>query len=155
MLIQYDQLYTENSHGEYVPKAIFADNDPSAISEFQNSKLGSRLDEHQILQGEYEGQGTYLYSHYHHSSVIAETLKESIRIEVERCDTTPTFILSNSLSGGTGCGVSSMALEHISSEYSKASRVGFMIPPDPYTSYSHTETYNFMSFLIRTMSIVF
>ncbi|WMV14786.1 hypothetical protein MTR67_008171 [Solanum verrucosum] len=60
----------------------------------------------------------------------------------DNCTGLHVFLVFNAVGGGTGSGLGSLMLEHLSMDYGKKSKLGFTIYPSPLVSTSVVEPYN-------------
>lgn len=93
--------FAEARSGRQVPRAVFVDHDPQGISSAHKSGFFVPTD---IIAGKGSLNGNWAEG-YKSKSLRDEAL-ESLRLQLEKCDTRATVITTNSFYGGTGGGLS-------------------------------------------------
>eukprot|EP00466_Bigelowiella_natans_P020187 jgi/Bigna1/57299/fgenesh1_pm.8_\ len=148
-------LYSESKEETWEPRTLFVDLDPEPIEALQKS-AASILNPASLISG--KKSAGHIFSRGRSESVRKEVLNvalDRIRALVDQCECLQSFIILNSLGGGTGSGFGSLLLESLSKNYRKP-KTGFHIFPScaesssnfcsssPEFSSSTLESYNAM-----------
>jgi tubulin gamma len=95
-----------------VPRAIIADLEPRVIETFSKSQYGSLFNPDNIFQSnDGGGAGNRWYSGYEQGEKARDDFSDIVQREAENSDSLGGFIMSHSVSGGTGSGFGSYTLE--------------------------------------------
>ena len=73
---------------------------------------------------------------------LQSLLWDRIRKIADNCADLQGLLLFNAVGGGTGSGLGSLLLEHLSAEYGKKIKLGLAVYPSPHVSTSVLESYN-------------
>jgi tubulin alpha len=73
---------------------------------------------------------------------IVDLCLDRIRKIADNCADLQGLLLFNAVGGGTGSGLCSLLLEHLSAEYGKKIKLGLAVYPSPHVSTSVLEPYN-------------
>mmetsp|Transcript_25155 Transcript_25155/g.35111 ORF Transcript_25155/g.35111 Transcript_25155/m.35111 type:complete len:489 (+) Transcript_25155:188-1654(+) len=148
-------FYSESKEETWEPRTLFVDLDPEPIEALQKS-AASILNPASLISG--KKSAGHIFSRGRSESVRKEVLNvalDRIRALVDQCECLQSFIILNSLGGGTGSGFGSLLLESLSKNYRKP-KIGFHIFPScaesssnfcsssPEFSSSTLESYNAM-----------
>ena len=74
------------------------------------SELGALFDETQFVMDVYGSGNNFAHGHYIYGPQYRAKFEEGLRKNAEHCDSLQTFIVTHSLSGGTGSGVGTYLL---------------------------------------------
>ena len=136
-------LYSKNED-KLTPRAIFIDLDKYEVNKAYNSLIpkNTQIEIHQksFISGTDDGHNNYGFSYYKNSS---EASINAIRREVENCSHVGAFIITHSMSGGTGSGFGSAILGKLSHEFPKIPKICFEVVPDVSTDPAMTP-YNYL-----------
>ncbi|KAL2783678.1 Tubulin/FtsZ, GTPase domain-containing protein [Aspergillus keveii] len=91
-----------------------------------------------------EARGHYTVDHEHYTvgKTLVQGVVDRIRRVADNCSSLQGFMISHAFGGGTGSGFGALLLEHLSSDYSKMSKLEFAVYPSPRTSTAVVEPYN-------------
>ncbi|KAJ5085132.1 hypothetical protein N7532_009903 [Penicillium argentinense] len=138
----YDTFYTETSGGKYVPRAIFADLDPSPVDEIRSGAYKSLFHPEQLISGKEDAANNYARGHYTVGKELVDDVMDRIRRVVDNCSCLQGFLVFHSFGGGTGSGFGALLLEQLSAEYGKKPKLEFCVYPSPRVSTAVVEPYN-------------
>lgn len=111
-------FFKQKSQGKYVPRSIFCDLDSTAINFVKSSSIGSVFDPSSLITGSGSTNDDYLGVFEKDGKKILSTLSEKLRVLIEECDSFDSIIITRSLTGGTGSGLTSFLLDEINSKFS-------------------------------------
>ncbi|CAD8185580.1 unnamed protein product [Paramecium octaurelia] len=120
----YDEV-----NGNHYPLALFVDTDDRMIHEVQRNKSG-KFKKHSFLHGK-EDALTYTRGFYTVGRRIVDQALEYIRKQIETMDRLDEFVITSSISGGTGSGFCCWLVDELdwNGGYSKVRKNGFIIFP--------------------------
>jgi len=75
----YDTLFASAGREKYVPRAIFADLDPSTIDEIRTGTLRTLYHPDSLVSGKEDAASNYARGHYTVGRDLADTVMERIR----------------------------------------------------------------------------
>lgn len=91
--------------------------------------LGSLFDDTQFVMDVYGSGNNFAHGHYLYGPQYRAKFEEGVRKNVEHCDSLQTFIVTHSLSGGTGSGVGTYVLSMLDDLYPDVYRFSTCIFP--------------------------
>ncbi|KAJ6219621.1 hypothetical protein RDWZM_005433 [Blomia tropicalis] len=128
--------------GQYVPRSIFVDLEPTVVDEVRNGSYGKLFHPEQMITGKEDAANNYARGHFTVGKQLIDQVADRIRKLAEQCVGLQGFFIFHSFGGGTGSGFSSLLMERLSVEYSKKSKLEFAIYPAPQVSTAVVEPYN-------------
>ncbi|KAI0989759.1 hypothetical protein GJ496_007200 [Pomphorhynchus laevis] len=135
-------FFAETTSGRFVPRAIFADLEPTVIDEIRTGSYRQLFHPEQLITGKEDAANNYARGHYTVGKSMIDTLTNRIRKVVNACDSLQGFLIYRSFGGGTGSGLTSLLMERLSNEYCKTPKLEYIVYPAPRTSSSVVEPYN-------------
>ncbi|KAJ5976653.1 hypothetical protein N7481_010360 [Penicillium waksmanii] len=139
----YETFFTETANGKYVPRSIFIDLDPSPIDEIRTGTYRHLFHPDQLISGKEDAANNYARGHYTVGKLLmgGRCRPDSPR-SWYNCASLQGFLLFHSFGGGTGSGLGALLLEHLSTEYSKKTKLEFVVYPSPRVATAVVEPYN-------------
>ncbi|KER28738.1 hypothetical protein T265_13526, partial [Opisthorchis viverrini] len=135
-------FYSETGGGKYVPRAIFADLEPTVVDEVRRGTYKKLFHPDQLISGKEDAANNYARGHYGVGKQMIELVLDRIRKLVEPCTGLQGFIFTRSFGGGSGSGFTSLLMERMSRDYGKKTKLEFAIYPAPHISTAIVEPYN-------------
>ncbi|CAD8125041.1 unnamed protein product [Paramecium sonneborni] len=140
---QKNYIYQEVD-GNHHPQTLFADLDDRMIYEVQRNKQ-IKFKKNSFLNGKEDTSSVYSKGAYTNGKEIVDEGLDFIRKQVETMDRLDQFIITTSISGGTGSGFSSLLMRRLNVDYGhKIKTNGFILFPSSDMSNSVLEIYNAM-----------
>lgn len=124
-----DIFFYEADDGRYVPRSIFIDLEPGVISGIRRDYPKLYNPENYLILEE-GGAGNKWSSGYDYGTQHYEAISDAIRREAEVTDSLEGFILCHSIAGGTGSGLGSCLLEHLSDDFKKSTLMNYAVFPE-------------------------
>ncbi|XP_023563575.1 tubulin alpha-8 chain-like isoform X1 [Octodon degus] len=138
----FDTFFTETDSGKHVPRVVFVDLEPVVIDGVRTGTYRKLFHPDQLISGKEDAANNYACGHYTVGKEIIDVVMEQIRKVTDHCSDLQGFLIFNSFGGGTGSGFTSLLMEQLSVEYSKKSKLEFVIYPSPRVSTAVVEPYN-------------
>lgn len=138
----FSTFYNTTSAGKYVPRAIFADLEPSVIGEVRTGRYRKLFHPEQLVSGKEDAANNYARGHYTVGKALVDEVTDKIRKLADQCACLQGFLVFRSFGGGTGSGFASLLMERLSLEYGKKSKLEFSIYPAPRIATAVVEPYN-------------
>jgi len=138
----FSTFFSENSSGQFVPRGVFLDLEPSTISELKNGKFRGLFHPESLMHGKEDAANNYARGHYTVGKEMLDLCLDKIRKMADNCSGLQGFFIFHSVGGGTGSGFASLLLERLSVDYGKKSKLDFCIYPSPQVSTAVVEPYN-------------
>lgn len=135
-------FFSETSNGGYVPRALFADLEPTVVDVLRTGKYKQLFHPQQMVTGREDAANNYARGHYSIGKDVIEPVMDRIRRLAENCGGLQGFLLFHSFGGGTGSGFTSLLMERLTIDYGKKSKLEFSVYPAPQVSTSVVEPYN-------------
>ena len=139
---QQNTFFSTTGNGKHVPRAIFADLEPTVVDEIRVGKYRRLFHPEQIVSGKEDAANNYARGHYTVGKEHVDDVTNRIRKLVENCCSLQGFFTFRSFGGGTGSGFTSLLLERLSVDYGKKSKLEFSIYPAPQVATAVVEPYN-------------
>ncbi|CAK61147.1 unnamed protein product (macronuclear) [Paramecium tetraurelia] len=138
---QKNYIYNEVD-GNHYPLALFVDTDDRMIHEVQRNK-SVKFKKHSFLHGK-EDALTYARGCYDGGRLIQDEALECIRKQIETMDRLDEFVITSSISGGTGSGFCTRLVAELNWQggYREVRKNGFIIFPSSEMSNNIIDTYN-------------
>jgi tubulin alpha len=138
----YQTFYQDTGAGKYVPRAVFADLEPSVIDSIRTGEYKKLFHPSQLISGKEDAANNYARGHYTVGKEKIDLVLERIRKLADQCEGLQGFMIFHSVGGGTGSGFCSLLLERLAIDYAKKSKLDFCIYPSPQVSTAVVEPYN-------------
>lgn len=84
-----------------------------------------------MISGFESAANNFARGYYTNGRELSYTIFERIRKIVDGCPSLAGFIIFHSFGGGTGSGLSSLLIQHLSEEYPKKAKIEFVVYPSP------------------------
>ena len=110
-------------------RALLIDMECGPLQETMRSPLGSLFDETQFVMDVYGAGNNFAHGHCEYGPQYRNKFEEGLRKNAEHCDSLQTFIVTHSLSGGTGSGVGTYVLGLLSDLYPEIYRFSACVFP--------------------------
>ena len=140
--VSFSTFFSETGTGRYVPRAIYADLEPTVVDEVRTGTYSKLFHPEQLITGKEDAANNYARGHYTVGKELISPVIDRIRKSAEQCTGLQGFLIFHSFGGGTGSGFSSLLMEQLSVEYGKKSKLEFAIYPAPQVSTAVVEPYN-------------
>ena len=128
--------------GKYVPRAIFADLEPTVVDEVRTGHYRQLFHPERLITGKEDAANNYARGHYTVGKELEDSVHDNFRKLAEQCDSIQGFLIFRSVGGGTGSGFTSLLMETLSVDYGKKSKLEFCIYPAPQGATAVVEPYN-------------
>ncbi|XP_076053055.1 tubulin alpha-4A chain [Oratosquilla oratoria] len=138
----FSTFFCETGGGQYVPRAVFVDLEPSVIDEVRTGVYRDLFHPEQLITSKEDAANNYARGHYTIGKEIIDNVVERIRKLADQCTGLQGFLIFHSFGGGTGSGFTSLLMERLSVEYGKKSKLEFAIYPSPKVATAVVEPYN-------------
>ncbi|KAF7681011.1 Tubulin alpha chain [Astathelohania contejeani] len=135
-------FFSETNAGNFVPRTIMVDLEPSVIECIKSSEYKSLYHPAQLIHGKEDAANNYARGHYTVGKELIEPVLEQIRRLADNCDGLQGFLIYHSFGGGTGSGFGALLMDRLSSEFQKKSKLEFSVYPAPRISTCVVEPYN-------------
>ncbi|KAK9816636.1 hypothetical protein WJX72_003106 [[Myrmecia] bisecta] len=110
-------------------RAVIVDMEEGVVNEMLKGPLGEIFDTRQLLTDVSGSGNNWAHGHNLYGPQYRERLVESIRRPAEECDSLQSFLLLQSLGGGTGSGLGCYILELLKDEFPEAYRFAASVFP--------------------------
>ncbi|BAO42108.2 tubulin alpha-1 chain [Kluyveromyces marxianus DMKU3-1042] len=138
----FSTFFNETGSGKFVPRAVYVDLEPNVIDEVRTGAYRDFFHPEQLISGKEDAANNYARGHYTVGRELLDEILDRVRKISDQCDGLQGFLFTHSLGGGTGSGLGSLLLEHLSLDYGKKSKLEFAVYPAPQVSTSVVEPYN-------------
>jgi len=138
----FSTFFNETGCGQYVPRSIFVDLEPSVVDEVRSGMYRELFHPEQMITGKEDAANNYARGHYTIGKQIIDKITNGIQKLADQCSSLQGFLVFHSLGGGTGSGFTSLLMERLSLEHSKKSMLQFAIYPSPKVATAVVEPYN-------------
>ena len=135
-------FFNNTGAGQYVPRAIFIDLEPSVIDDIKTGAYRSMYHPEQLISGKEDAANNYARGYYTVGKNVLETVTKQIKKLVEQCYVLQGFLVFHSFGGGTGSGFTSLLMSRLSTDYPKKDKLEFAVYPAPQVSTAVVEPYN-------------
>jgi tubulin alpha len=128
-------FFDETENGTYYPRSLFIDLDFGPVHEMKCGDYGQMLKSSQLVTGKEDSANNFARGRYTVGQDFLPEVFEAIRKTVESCQSLQGFILTHSMGGGCGSGLTSVIMEQLLCDYGdKISRVNFAVMPSEASS---------------------
>lgn len=138
----FESFFIETVHGKLVPRAIFADLEPTVIDEIRTGPYRGLFHPEQLITGKEDAANNFARGHYSIGKEQLDLVIDRIRILTDNCNALGGFMIYHSFGGGTGSGFTTLLAERLSDYYCRNLQVEFAITPSPQISTAVVEPYN-------------
>ncbi|XP_073975139.1 tubulin alpha-8 chain-like [Rhodnius prolixus] len=135
-------FFSENANGNYSPRAVFLDLEPSVIDTIRRGDLKSLFLPTALLNECEDAANNYARGFYACGTKVINRMMDCIRKMAEASEKLQGFMTFHSFGGGTGSGLHALLNEHLANEYNKSSVLDSAIFTSPTLSTSVVEPYN-------------
>jgi len=140
----FTTFYEETGTGQYVPRNITVDLEPTVVDDVRTGKYAQMFHPEFLLNGKEDAANNFARGHYTVGKEILDQVNDRLRKLVDNSQNVQGFIIHHAVGGGTGSGLGALILERIAVDYRKKSKIGFEIYPAPKISTCIVEPYNAM-----------
>jgi len=136
--------FQETGAGKFVPRAVFADLEPTCIDEVRTGVYRQLFHPSDLISGKEDAANNYGRGYHNaNSRMIVDVVLDKLRKHAEQCSGFQGFLLFHSFGGGTGSGFTSLLLEKMTRDYGiKVLKMEFAVFPSPRISTAVVEPYN-------------
>ncbi|XP_014259632.1 tubulin alpha-4 chain-like [Cimex lectularius] len=138
----FPSFFVEMSEGNYSPRAVMVDLEPTVIDELRTGPLKHLFAPSSLVNGVEDAANNYARGHYTAGGQMKEAVMEPVRKMAEACDKLQGFMIFHSFGGGTGSGFGALLTEIFNKEFLKKSKLEIAIFPSPTLSTAVVEPYN-------------
>ena len=138
----FSTFFSNTRAGKYVPRAVFADLEPTVVDEVRTGHYRQLFHPEQLITGKEDAANNYARGHYTVGRELVDSVLDKICKLAENCDSMQGFLIFRSFGGGTGSGFTSLLMERLSVNYGKKSKLEFSIYPAPHVATAVVEPYN-------------
>ncbi|KAH0505650.1 Tubulin alpha-1C chain [Microtus ochrogaster] len=100
----FNTFFSETGAGKHVPRAVFADLEPTVIDEVHTGTYRQLFYPKQLITGKEDGANNYACGHYTIDKEIIDLVLDKICKLVNQCTGLQGFLVLHSFGGGTGSG---------------------------------------------------
>ena len=115
--------------GKLKARCMAIDTEEGVLSSMVRGPLGNLFDASHFVSDVSGAGNNWAVGHLEYGDRHAETISESVRQLVEKCDSLQTFVLMHSLSGGTGSGLGTRVLSILEDDYPSVFRFSSVVMP--------------------------
>merc|ERR1711879_1081878 len=135
-------FFEETSAGQFVPRNIYVDLEPTVIDDVRRGKMASMFHPEYLVNAKEDAANNFARGHYTVGKEMMDIVSDRLRKLVDNSQNVQGFIMAHSVGGGTGSGLGMLILERLAVDYRKKSKIGFEIYPSPNISTCIVEPYN-------------
>lgn len=138
----FHTFFAESQSGQYVPRAILVDTEPTVIDEIRNGEFRDLFHPSQMINSKEDAANNFARGYHSIGREILSPVINSVRKMAEQSNSLQGFFVFFALGGGTGSGFSSLLMERINDEFGKKSKLEVSIYPSPQICTAIVEPYN-------------
>ena len=138
----FSTFFSETGAGKYVPRAIYADLEPTVVDEIRTGAYRQLFHPEQLISGKEDAANNYARGHYTVGKTMVDQATDRLRKLAEQCASLQGFFVFRSFGGGTGSGFASLLMERLSADYGKKCKLEFSVYPAPQIATAVVEPYN-------------
>ena len=138
----FSTFFSETGAGKYVPRAIYADLEPSVVDEVRTGPYRQLFHPEQLISDKEDAANNYARGHYTVGKKMVDQTTDRLRKLAEQCVSLQGFMVFRSFGGGTGSGFASLLMERLSTDYGKKCKLEFSVYPAPQIATAVVEPYN-------------
>ncbi|TGZ59773.1 hypothetical protein CRM22_008886 [Opisthorchis felineus] len=135
-------FFQDTPTGQQVPRAVIMDLEPTVIDEIRTGVYRGLFHPDQLITSIEDASNNYARGFYSVGRRVVKRYMSQVRRATEACDMFQGFFVINSFGGGTGSGFTSLALNHLDTEFAKRSKIQVGIYPGPRLATGIVEPYN-------------
>merc|ERR1711953_1529687 len=135
-------FFEETSAGQFVPRNIYVDLEPTVIDDVRRGKMASMFHPEYLVNAKEDAANNFARGHYTVGKEMMDIVSDRLRKLVDNSENVQGFMATHSVGGGTGSGMGMLILERLAVDYRKKSKIGFEIYPSPNISTCIVEPYN-------------
>lgn len=138
-------FFSETSHGQFVPRAIFVDTDPTTRDEIFAGQFGRLFHPDDVLGYKQDCKGNYFEGRSMADQFrMREDIADRIRLAVDLSNNLQGFFVFHSFGGGTGSGLGARVLSDLKDQFDKKLTIQPLLFPSAQLSSLIVEPYNCM-----------
>eukprot|EP00252_Welwitschia_mirabilis_P011525 TRINITY_DN2578_c0_g1_i4.p1 TRINITY_DN2578_c0_g1~~TRINITY_DN2578_c0_g1_i4.p1 ORF type:complete len:386 (-),score=49.43 TRINITY_DN2578_c0_g1_i4:371-1528(-) len=118
------------------------DLEPTVVDEVRHGPYRQLFHPNQLISGKEDAANNFARGHYTVGKDVMDICLDRIRKLSDNCESLQGFMMFHAVGGGSGSGLGSLLLEHLSVEFGRKSKLGFTIYPSPQISTAVVEPYN-------------
>lgn len=141
-MLNYKVLFRENNLNQLVSRCVVADLHNETINYLRNSGCSYLFNHKNLISGTKDSSNIYSRAYSSLGKALVEKVAENIRQESEACDNLQGFIITHSIGGGTGSGLTPLILEELCDHYENKAKLNFTVFPFNRISPVIIEPYN-------------
>lgn len=134
--------YDEAPNCKYVPRTILIDLEPQTLSAIRCAPFGMIFAPDNFIFGTSGAANNWAKGHYTEGAELLDHVLDIVRRNAESSDCLQGFQFIHSIGGGTGSGMGSLLMKHLTDEYPDRIVCTHSIIPSPKVSVTVVEPYN-------------
>ncbi|KAJ1849412.1 Tubulin beta chain (Beta tubulin) [Coemansia sp. RSA 2708] len=134
--------FTEVQNKRYVPRLVAIDLEPGVLNSIKTGRYGTLFRPDSMINAASGAGNNWAKGFYTEGAELLDTVLDTIRHDVEACDSFSGFQMCHSIAGGTGSGLGSLVLQKVREEYPDRMMSTFTVMPSQDTSDAVVEPYN-------------
>ena len=135
-------FFSETSAGKHVPRTAFLDCEPYVVDDVRVGTYRELYNPEQLINGKEDAASNYSLGYHALGRELVDRCMDRIRKLVEECESLQGFLISNSMSGGTGSGFTSLLMQRMKQEYKNTTHIQCSVMPSPNYSDIIVSPYN-------------
>ncbi|XP_012281440.1 tubulin alpha chain [Orussus abietinus] len=128
--------------GKMTPRTVIVDLEPTVVDEIRTGAYRNLFDPSTLITGKEDAANNYGRGYYTIGQEAIDLVLDRIRKVCEGCPNFAGFIVFRAFGGGTGSGLTTLMMEHLTADYGNVTKLDFSIYPAPNISTSVVEPYN-------------
>ncbi|XP_073975589.1 tubulin alpha chain-like [Rhodnius prolixus] len=149
----FSSFFMEMSSGNFTPRAVLVDLEPSVIDQVKSGKYKNLYGPSCLINANEDAANNYARGRYTIGTAALPQIIDPIRKMAESCDKLQGFMFTHSFGGGTGSGLASLLQLELEEEWRKQSKLEVAIFPSPKLSTAVVEPYNAVLTTSATMEL--
>jgi len=142
----FTTFFTEIGTGQYVPRTLMVDLEPSVIDEVRTGSYRQLFHPAGLISGKEDAANNYARGHYTVGKENVDIVVDRLGKIAESCNGLQGFLFFNSVGGGTGSGFTSLLMERLSVDYGKKmNKLQFAVYPAPEVRSCLKEVYSHLT----------
>lgn len=125
-----------------MPRAVLCDLEPSSINQVKCSCIGRLFNPDCYILGKCGAGNNWAKGFHTEGAELCDVVFETVRRQVEHCDSLQGFQMTHSIGGGSGSGMGSLLLRCLKDEFPKQIINTFTVIPSTKISETVVEPYN-------------
>lgn len=136
-------VYYENGpKNNHVPRAVLCDLEPSSIDLVKCSCIGRLFNPDCFVMGKSGAGNNWAKGFFTEGAELIDCVFDTLRRQVEHCDSLQGFQVTHSIGGGSGSGMGSLLLRNLKDEFPSQIINTFTVIPSTKVSETVVEPYN-------------